>query len=343
MLAFFTGLIIYIVSSIAIVINPQQDLNWLFLIETFTNSLIALIIGFGLWMINFWSAGDGKLFFIYSFIIPISVYSVAPVRFFQSFYLIFNSFIPFLILAIILTVREKITDIRYGEIREELSPNNLVSNIFYTFAITWISKIIINILHIKSSLMSIIITSSLIVYILRKYIYENIPEKVNNIQVRSISMTIVGIILVLSRVYLEFDKLKTVEFWWTFLIYYIIISIMKGYVKSETKIFFTKPVHVLHLREGMVLVDPIIKKDEKYTVDKSNNLKSRINSEFPSELDDETVKKIIKVYKRNKCTFTKLLIHKTMPFAPLMFIGAILTILAQGAFILANNVILNLI
>jgi len=332
LLAILISIIIYISMIFVGITNPDININWSFLTQTLINSFIALLLGFIVWLGNFWSAGDAKLFFIYSLIIPITIYSVDRIPIFPSFYIIFNSFIPFLMLAFVITVREKIVDKRYGEIREELSAKNIGENALYTFTVTWFSRYILSLINIENNILSIIVTASLIVYIVRKYIYENIPELVNKIPLRTIVMAATGIIIALFRLYLEFEVVLTPDFWITFVLYYIVISMMKGYVRSETKIFFTKEVHVLHLRPGMILVDIIVRKDYRYYIQKKQDFKSRLKAKFMNELDTETVKKLIKHYKRNECDFNKLRVHKTMPFAPLMFLGVILTLLASGAF-----------
>jgi Flp pilus assembly protein protease CpaA len=362
LIALIIGLLIYISYSLYIIYYSNLELNWIYLVETLTNSMIALILGFILWIMSFWSAGDAKLFFTYSFIIPISIYSIDKIPFFSSFYLIFNSFIPFLIFAIVLTIREKVTDVRYGDIKEEITIKKIARNAVYTFTITWIANYVISLFNIKSNMLSIIITSSLLIYIVRKYIYENIPEMMGRIKIRTIIFAISAIAISAFRIYLNYDNILTINFIWTFLIYYIILSAIRGYVKSETKSFFTKKVHVLHLWEGMHLADTIIKKEKKknedckkenlkcdkniincdseyenckkeiYIIAKKDDIQTKLNAAFPNELSNEDVKRIIKLYKQNKLNFNKLNIHKTMPFAPLMFIGALLTIIAKGAF-----------
>jgi hypothetical protein len=360
LIALIIGFLIYIAMTIHTILTPNQNVYWMYLVETLINSIIALVLGFILWIINFWSAGDAKLFFAYSFIIPISIYSINRIPFFGSFYLIFNSFIPFLIFAVIMTIREKITDTSYKDIKEEITINKILSNIAYTFTVTWIAGYVISLLNIKNNVLSIIITSSLLVYIFRKYVYEVIPENVGKIKLRTIILLTIGILISLFRLYVDHQNILTFEFIWKFLIYYAILSAIQGYVKSETQSFYTRKVHVLHLWGGMSLADTIIKYEEKrdkdckkdnvncekdnmncdddncekerYTIAENDDIQTKLNAAFPNELSNEDVKRIIKLYKQNKLDFNKINIHKKMPFAPLMFIGALLTIIASGAF-----------
>jgi len=296
------------------------------------NSLIALALGFSLWIMNFWSAGDSKLFFAYSLMIPLSVYGIDRIPYFESFYLIFNSFIPFLFYAIFITVREKIVDVKYGGIREEFTQDKIVENIAYTFAITWFADMILVWLGIANNILSVVITTSLIMYVLNRFIIDLIPESFHDVPLRKISLIVIAVIISVFRFYLEKDRILTFEFAYTFMIYYIIVGTVKSYVKSEAKVFYTKKVHVLNLIRGNVLADTILKKDDRYIVDKSNSVTAKLNAEFPSELGQDEINRMAKLFKQKKLDFSSVLIHKTMPFAPLMFIGALLTIFAKGAF-----------
>jgi len=65
--------------------------------KVFINSAIALVIGYLLWYFNLWSAGDAKLFFIFSLLLPLKYYWKTALPYFPSFVLLINIFIPALI------------------------------------------------------------------------------------------------------------------------------------------------------------------------------------------------------------------------------------------------------
>ena len=48
------------------------DLNYIFLV--FIQGLLSLIIGFFIWCMGLWGAGDAKLYFAFSFLMPFSMY-----------------------------------------------------------------------------------------------------------------------------------------------------------------------------------------------------------------------------------------------------------------------------
>ncbi len=97
------GLGIYVLFLIqGIVAEPIIYFSYIFMV--FTNSLIALIVGYLLWYFNLWSAGDAKLFFIFSLILPLEYYWRTATPYFPSFVLLINTFIPALIFLMCLGV-----------------------------------------------------------------------------------------------------------------------------------------------------------------------------------------------------------------------------------------------
>lgn len=59
----------------------------------FINSIIALGVGYLFWRLDLWSAGDAKLFFIFSFLLPIEHYQRSNLPYFPSFALLVNIFL----------------------------------------------------------------------------------------------------------------------------------------------------------------------------------------------------------------------------------------------------------
>jgi hypothetical protein len=71
-----------------------------YLFKSLINSAISLIIGYLLWYFNLWSAGDAKLFFIFSLLLPLKYYWRSALPYFPSFALLINIFIPILFFLI---------------------------------------------------------------------------------------------------------------------------------------------------------------------------------------------------------------------------------------------------
>ena len=71
-----------------------------YLIKVIINVAISFLAGFAIWRLGFWSAGDAKLFILFSFLLPLYYYQKTFLDYFPSFVLIINCFIAFLIFLI---------------------------------------------------------------------------------------------------------------------------------------------------------------------------------------------------------------------------------------------------
>lgn len=67
-----------------------------YLFKVAVNSAAALLIGYLLWYLDFWAAGDAKLFFLLAWLLPLKFYWKSYLPVFPSFVLLINTVIPFL-------------------------------------------------------------------------------------------------------------------------------------------------------------------------------------------------------------------------------------------------------
>lgn len=79
-------------------------LRFSYLGELLLNTGIALAVGFLMWYWNVWSAGDAKLFALFSFLLPLKFYSKTYLSYFPSFGLLLNIFIIALGIFLIMLV-----------------------------------------------------------------------------------------------------------------------------------------------------------------------------------------------------------------------------------------------
>jgi len=77
--------------------RPVFTVHFSFLLQSIVNGFAALAIGFLVWRAKGWAAGDAKLFFIFSLLIPIKYYWKSYLPIFPSFTLLINIFIPLLL------------------------------------------------------------------------------------------------------------------------------------------------------------------------------------------------------------------------------------------------------
>ena len=72
----------------------NSALNHIYLLELSVNFIFAILVGYGLWHFRIWSAGDGKLFISFAFLLPLSIYQYGYQPFIPSITLLINIFAP---------------------------------------------------------------------------------------------------------------------------------------------------------------------------------------------------------------------------------------------------------
>lgn len=76
-------------------------INFNYLINVSINTGISFLIGFGIWRLNFWPAGDAKLFILFSFLLPLYYYKETYLNYFPSIAFLINVFVIFLFFLIL--------------------------------------------------------------------------------------------------------------------------------------------------------------------------------------------------------------------------------------------------
>lgn len=77
--------------------NAGDYISFPYVFDALLNAALALIIGYMFWYFDLWSAGDAKLFFVFSLLLPLTFYSRSYLPFFPSFALLINVFAPAMI------------------------------------------------------------------------------------------------------------------------------------------------------------------------------------------------------------------------------------------------------
>lgn len=153
------------------------------------NPFVALAVGFTLYIANLWKAGDAKLFFTYSLLLPVNKYSsVLP---FSCFVLFLNTFVISFLFILPFFFKNIIID-RNTIIKEIFSKKTLAyfgKIVMITFGISWIIRPILSFFPLKDNIFlnfTLLYTSYLLVY-----------KFINKIKHKSIiiSVFIVGFLL----------------------------------------------------------------------------------------------------------------------------------------------------
>ena len=98
-----------------------------YFIEFIINGVIALLVGFLLWYSRVWTAGDGKLFFAYSLLVPLSAYSFGYIKYFPSLVILINTFLPIFIFLFVGLLLKTTRQQKVDSAKKILSLNNIIS------------------------------------------------------------------------------------------------------------------------------------------------------------------------------------------------------------------------
>ena len=261
----------------------------------------GLMIGFLLWLMKMWSAGDAKLYAIFVLLIPLSTYKYS--NNWPIITLLTNIFLPvFLFLIIKLIIKSKNKE-KLDIFKNILKPKNLIEYFLFVFGLIWLINILFGVFGIE---LNYLISILLIIGISRwieKVLQRKFFKKIKFTQQKLL------IILTVLRIIFQYKLLSSYEFWFNMIIITMIYAIIRMFLFSLGGLF-VKQINLKELKEGMLI------SNTKY-------------SERLTAKEVKDVKKMMKL-KKQKDVF----IEETIPFAPFIFLGILITILINGDIIL---------
>jgi len=318
--------------------------------EVFLNTGIALIVGFLMWRWNTWSAGDVKLFVLFSFLLPLKFYSNTYLSYFPSFAFLINIFVVALgIFLIILSVtffywfftkeRKTLSE------EEKIVQKKKLKNSLFSFLKEILDLLVI--FFVVISLFGIIFKSALgkdLIYLFTiKLGLENWV----------LFIALLGFFIFLMRF---LQKIKKI--FYVIAIILLIWLLRQWIILNQSPFLTIKPM--LSITAAIVFGGFIFRKAFGWYVNKKEiqevnieNLKvyMRLTEEslnklrgkdkksfeksigriYPDGLTKEQILSLKGIAEEKK--ITKLKIYKLSPFAILIFIGLIITIILRGSVI----------
>lgn len=324
LLLIMSGILINIFYTKTLV-NPQLE-TYSYFTQTISNILISFALGYFLWFGGLWSSGDAKLFLGYSILLPISIYRYDYILFFPSLVILINTFLP---VAIFLLVTALIRmDYRWlaNDIRRNFRILNLVKITLFIFGFSYLIQIILNYLNVQASFLLQIILLFIAIEVLEK--------------ISDTAMIVASILGSLLRIFLAFSSLLSITFFLDLILTLASLMALIFLVNPIIEFSFGKYVHIKDLESGMVLGEQLVKKRGKYIKKQSSILTifdifKRVGEEISNKsirkLNEEGVKELKELYRQKKLDFDHVKIVNTVPFAPFMFFGVLLTYLIQGS------------
>lgn len=307
-------------------INPK------YFTEFFLNFFITFIVGILLWEMKLWSPADAKLFLAYAALVPISLYQWGYTKNFPSFVILINTFVPYFILYFSYILFKTSLKEKLGIIKEMLKPKQMINFVVFIFAFSWLTKRIFGFFNIEASLFMSVVVIFLVMVILTKIL--------------KINLTIAGIGISLFGLVLDYKTILTLQFLKQFVIILFVFIFIRFFVINLGFHFFSKPVPINNLKPGMILAEEIYKEKGKYKKRKFVPIsfvtalfdKVQYKSVIKHTLEGlkrDDVQKIKQLHKIGKLKESKVRIAQTIPFAPFMFLGVILTTVCKGNLIIA--------
>ncbi len=275
-----------------------------YIIELLTNFIFAVIVGFGMWLGKLWTAGDGKLFIAYSALIPLSAYVNGYVKYFPSSALLINSFVPaFAVLFILLLVRTSLKE-KKEAVKLVIEPKSLIASLSSLFVISFLlERILLKwSTAINSYFLVILISISLFSvagYLLKRNVW--------------IPLAALAIIVLTSQ------YARGLEFLKRFLGVFLVLVFVRGTIISLAGNKFSKLVKIKELKPGMLPLG-------NHSSDELSSAKGLPNN-VAEGLSKAEAKKIIS---KSKGKLDSIRVKQTVPFAPFLLLGALLTMVSQG-------------
>lgn len=311
--------------------------NSQYFINLFFNGLISLVLGYLLWYFDWWSAGDAKLFFIYSLLIPLEYYKTLYWGPFFSLIILFDTF--FLILSFIILKISiyflKMVYIFVHNIRNlyfkknmfeglsrylklVLTRNNVLNwllNFYILISIIGFRMMIYHLLLINNTKWNVIF--NIIFFIVYLLIIKFLKKNLNKV---------VAIFILPFIIYLCLNSqilLQTLRQFITMLIIFgFLYKIINWYIENVD----VKDISVKDLKEGMCLT-PNSKKIIYEQLSKSfqqNSLVCNFNNKNRLTLSD-----IILIKTLLKNDSLKLYVYNILPFAPFLLTAVIYLLLTH--------------
>lgn len=276
-----------------------------YIINYFSNLLIAFLAGYILWDLKMWTAGDGKLFFAFSLLVPLNIYSEF-IPYFPSFLIFINSVVPIFVYYTVYSLFKTTYKNKLDCIKRSFSIKVMGYSILFIFGTYWILEKLFDYLNIEIRYIS------LIVIVLMMYlITSNLSSKI--FFIFSLVMSLIR--AVFDSGYLNFVFLRDVlliSFFFVMIRYIIIDMAVSA---------FSKKIKIKDLKKGMVISDT-------FYDDKKDNLACFLKEDIrcgPEGIDKKDISLIKKAAKQKKIDFVRIL--DTVPFAPFIFSGALITVL----------------
>lgn len=311
--------------------------NWIYFAEFIVNLMISAVAAFLLWHFRIWTAGDGKLFIAYAALIPLTEYIRGHYSWFPSIVLLTNIFIAGLIGITVHLIAKSGTKWLWICIREMLKDfsdlKSLLGSLLYIFSVFWLINKALSYIGGASN--------TLLVFMLAFLIFPYIREKAGAYAYYFLGAIAAARLFLDSSIYsfAFIQRLIIIVIVWRSLLFFFGRGIM-----LVNRDYFCSRINTAELRPGMILMDEAVSGNKKGRGKKGEGITFRPKgliasgkALFSEDAEGLTAGQIAIL---RKSGVRSVAVARTMPFAPLIFIGALLTIIAKGNILILLRAVL---
>lgn len=329
------SLVLVVATSIVLTVRGDP-VNVEYLIRYPINIMFAALAAMAIWMAGLWSAGDGKLFIAYAALLPLSVYSSSAATYFPAFLILVYTFVPLLLFWLVRILVKSKGSTKLALLWRMLSPRFLSDTVLFVFAFSWLGSALFSYLGT-----ALPVTSNPFMLLLFIFLVMALFRRVLKIPYRNacIVIAVIGLVFDPGRIF-------TAQFLQHFLIVLLLFLLLRHFLLNLAFEVFTTPVDVENLQEGMVAAENYTKEKRRWHYQKIRMPSLALLSAFldppkttlllpraPAGLSEEDVEKVKRYHSKGRIREHTLRIFQTVPFAPFMFLGVLLTILLESGIV----------
>ncbi len=296
-----------------------------YFVELAISVIISLFIGFAMWWIGLWTAGDAKLFTAYAALVPLSAYTYGNVPYFSSSNILINTFVPFFFVYAVLLLFKTSGRQKLFYLKKSVEPMLLLYLFLFLFGFIWPVGMFFRYTRIPGNYFFSIFFLFLLLVIMEK----------------AFKGRLLWLMIVVSVLRIIFDRtILTTASWVNLLVVFASFVLLRFFILYMGYDYLTKHVDIKLLSPGMVPAEAVYLEDGKYKkrhilhfslleyLQETARKRKYLFEPVAEGLSDKDVKTLKTLEKQ--LGFEHLRIYKTLAFSPYLFAGVLLTIIFQG-------------
>ncbi len=290
------------------------------------NLIIAILASVLIAYAGFWNAADAKLFAVYAALLPLSVYQLGYVPYFPAFSVLINTFTPLALFYFVVVMLKTGLNEKKTALKSALNPKTALSIALFVFAFSWATSYALNFLGIPQNRF-VSLALLFVVLVTIRFILK-------------MDYLILSTAVALLRIVFDFNNLLTLSFLENFLFIMAIVLAIFFLVQLSFAVF-SFPVPLEKLKPGMLPAENVIEQGGELSRQRMifisiiHGLLRRAGVKSVLEnasegISREDIKKLNELHRSGRLKEGFLRIFRTTRFAPFLFAGVLLTLIARG-------------